>query len=147
MTTTKKKRTRTFPCTECLLYEILHTDPCLIIRGKLDVRTVPLVHPTAGWWPVGTKFLQLASKRKSAGFPHLEFEPGLHAPLEYLGQYADLDGVLALFRAGDNPGPGAYFGYHFYPEDGTLIWGTAGYAGRVIDLTDCLPLPTPHPAP
>lgn len=136
----KKPRVRSYPATEKMLYTLVHLENCLAIDGKLDIQPLPLVRKGVGQWAPGTKFTQLASKKKSAGFPHYEFTDP-YPPLEYLGIHRDLDGMLAVFRA-PNCGPDQWFAYHYYPEQG-LIWGTSGCAGRVIELTDCLPPPEP----
>lgn len=141
--TTKSARcgpkTKSYPATERFLYTIVHLRNALAIDGPLDLQAVPLVMPGVGQWPVGTQFTQMASKRKSAGFPHHEFTDP-YPPLEYVGQHTDLDGTLAVFKT-PTCGPLQWFAYHLY--DHGLIWGTDNHAGRVIDMTDCKPEPSP----
>lgn len=121
---------RKVPCFDCLEYTRAHTEVCLVVLGDIRPERVPLeMHHQR--WDAGTKFWRIGSKKTSAGYETLYFDA--FEPIEYVGQFENLDGRLALFRSGSRP-EGGYFAYHV-SEQG-LIWGTSHTAGRVISMDD-----------
>lgn len=117
-------------CFDCLEYTRAHTSVSLVVLGDIVPKCIPLeMHGNR--WNAGTKFWRIGSKKTSAGFETLYFDE--FEPIEYVGQFENLDGRLALFRAGDRPA-GGFFAYHV--SEFGLFWGTSSCAGRVISMDD-----------
>jgi hypothetical protein len=113
---------------ECFEYTRAHTSTCLVILGAIVPEPVPLLIGGQSY-PVGTRFWEMGSKRTSAGFETLYFDA--FAPMEYVGQYTNLDGTVALFKQGPLP-EGGFFAWH--PHDDGLMWGTDSCSGRIISM-------------
>lgn len=137
-----KRRTTPAAVYHCRGYDRSHTATCIVIEDKgrgIVPEPVDLLGPQGAAWPARTRFAQIGSRNKSAGFQTLDFRG--FSPLVYLGQWtdkgSDLPGTYALFRPQALLGnQGVYFAWHVMGEG--LMHATHSQAARRIAMDNVI---------